>query len=131
MNQAEPLPRSQSPVSIAFLFYLVTLAAIISACLRTLFVSENVTSQLVVALVSGGTLLGLICGGSVGFFYLKTILAGVVGMLVGACVGALAGCLALVQHSHFAEVSLTAYLGCWLLICVMLVVARNRNDQQL
>jgi hypothetical protein len=125
---SQQLARHRSPISIAFLFYLVTIGAILSACLRTLGVNEAITGRWVLMVIFVGIVIGLATGGCLGFFYFKSWTATMIATLVGTCVGAVAGAITLVQVSHYMEIILVAFVGCWLMIVVMLVAARFQSQ---
>lgn len=118
------LVRQRSPVSIAFMFYLVTIGAIISACLRTLSLDGAITTRWVLTVVFIGIVAGLIAGGLIGAFYFKRWIAVMIGTLVGPGVGAVAGTLTLVDIDHYLEIALVSFVGCWLMIIIMLAAAR-------
>ncbi len=124
----EAQPGRRGPITIAFLFYLVTVGAIISACLRTL--TSDTTGRAIVQMVFIGIAIGLVGGGVVGVFYFRTLRFAVIGTLVGTVVGAIAGGLALVDNERFVELASIAFCGSWLMIVVMLVAARFRSDPQ-
>ena len=57
---------TRSPITLAFLFYLVTFGGIISACLGTLAGNEAVTRQSLQWSMIGGGAMGRVIGGFVG-----------------------------------------------------------------
>lgn len=123
----------RNPLSVALLFYIVTLGAIVSACLRSLVVSDDVTVQSLAFLIGFGIAIGFFGGVTIGAFYFKGFFASSIAAAVGVGVGGLAGALALVDGSNFEEISLTAFGGCWVLILMMLLATRfsklNRSIQ--
>ena len=122
---------ARNPFSIAFLFYLVTLAAILSACLRTLLGESAVTVPLLARMIVVGVTMGLFVGGLAGGSYFKGWKAIWLGMIVGAAVGAVAGSLTLIQHAHFWEIVWIAFFGCWIMIVVILLAARFQSQTPL
>ena len=115
---------TRGPISIAFLFYLVTLAAILSACLRTLVGSESTTGPIIVRMVFVGISIGLAAGGLAGGLFYRGWLSITLGTIVGTLAGAIAGGLALIPLDRFVEISWIAFFGCWIIIVVILVTAR-------
>lgn len=115
---------ARGPVSIAFMFYLITLAAILSACLRTLVIDESVSGELLTRMIFIGILIGLLSGGLAGIFYFRGWKAITLGTIVGSVVGALAGCLSLVSNAHFGEIMWVSFFGCWLIILALLLTTR-------
>jgi hypothetical protein len=114
----------EHPITVALMFYVVTLGGIISACLRTLVGNESLTEASLQWVVLAGIVIGLISGGAIGFYVIKGRKAAVVSSCMGIVVGALAGGLAMVQGTHFVEIATISFIGCWLLISVMLLSAR-------
>lgn len=115
------------PLSVALLFYIVTVSAIATACLRTLanneFATWEATTQISIA-VAG---LGLVCGVIAGFVYRTSGLDFFLLPVVGCVVGAFSGLLLLIDAKYFTEVLLLAFSGCWVLIVGMLLVARFQS----
>ncbi len=120
----------RSPISISLLFFVVTVGAILSACLRTLVGNESITSRVMAVLVVTGVVVGFISGGCLGMFGYKSAKAAGICSLVGLIVGAVAGGLAAVSGDSFGEIALIAFGGCWLLILSMLISARFRGGEQ-
>ncbi len=120
-------PRT-SPFTIALLFYVVTLGGIVSACLRTLIGNEFATARVLVTMLVAGAVFGLIFGAATGVIRFRTFAAALIGAGVGTVIGSLAGSLALVSGQHFSEIALTAFGGCWVLVLLMLAVARFTPD---
>ncbi len=115
---------SRNPISIAMLFYVLTLAAIVAACVGKLSVTEGVTSTAVGAAAAVGSFVGLLIGFFGGSFYFKSYAAAFIGLGVGLMLGAVGGVLAMVQGEHFVSMLSIAFAGCWIVIVVMLVAAR-------
>ena len=122
-----PWTNQRSPITLAFLFYLVTFGGIVSSCLGTLSVNEGTTREsLQLALA--------VCGGlgmAIGFFlgllrFRRWSLAGL-GMLSGAVIGAIAGALTRISVDNFLQINLIACSGSWLMIVVMCLAARYRS----
>lgn len=120
--------KQRSPLTMAMLFYVVTVSGIISACLRTLVGNQAVTTQSMTVVLLAGIVIGLIGGGLIGLVYFKTIKAGFIASSMGILVGGLAGGLALVDGKYFMEVTFIAFGGSWMLILIMLLSARFRQD---
>jgi hypothetical protein len=118
--------RSQNPLSLAFLFYLVTLGAIISACLRPLSNNAGVTVQTLQTALGVLGVTGLLLGFLLGLFVFRRWLLALGGIFCGLCIGLLAGALTLISSENFFEVMLIAAAGGWLLIVAMCLAARFR-----
>ncbi|GAB5405963.1 MAG: hypothetical protein Aurels2KO_41940 [Aureliella sp.] len=116
----------QSPISVALLFYLVTISGIAAACVRSLTTSEFATWTATAQCAIGTGLFGMVSGIVAGFVYRSRGLDFFLMPIVGSIVGAFSGLLLLVSVDQFYEVVITAFLGCWLLIVCMLVAARLR-----
>jgi hypothetical protein len=114
----------KNPLSIAMLFYILTLAAIVAACLGKLSVTEGVTRSTVVAAVVVGSVVGLLVGSLGGGFYFSSIKAALIGLVVGLFLGAVGGALTIITGEHSLEMLTIAFAGCWLIIVLMLVAAR-------
>ncbi len=119
-----PAAEHRNPISIAMLFYILTLAAIIAACLGRLSGDDGVTSRALGAAIAGGTFLGLVIGFLGGTFYFKSVKASMVGVVVGAMLGTVAGALTVIREVNYIPMMAIAYSGSWLLMIVMLLAAR-------
>ena len=117
----------RNPLSIALLFYLVTVGGILSACLRSLVSSEVATTQSLTRLLVSGAIVGFFGGGGLGFFYFRSSRAGMMASALGLVIGIVAGALALVEGKFFLELLLLGFAGSWLLIVVMLLSARFQS----
>ncbi len=137
MDEIEETPSKSSdrtargPISIAFLFYLITLAAILSACMSTLVIGEAVTAQLLTRMIFVGIFCGLLIGGLTGIFYYRGWKAIAFGTLLGSVIGAFAGALALIKNDNYMEIVWVAFLGSWFIIIAMLLTARFQKQVQL
>ena len=114
----------RNPISIAMMFYLLTLAGIVAASIGRISQQEVSSKNLVVASIAGGCFLGLVLGFCSGSLYHRSVKAALVGSVVGTIIGAVAGALTIIHHEHFVQTMSTAFLGCWLILCTMLVAAR-------
>lgn len=125
MQPQTPKTEAQrNPISIALLFYVVTLAAIVAASLGRLSSDELVTIRSLLVMILTGSILGLCLGFATGLFYFKSLKGMLIGMGVGLIMGAGAGALALVSHHHFLANMTIAFAGCWIVILMMLATAR-------
>lgn len=130
-DKNDALSVQRSPISLSFLFYLVTFGAIISACLRTLSQDEKVTAASLQVLIGWGAILGASMGAAIGIFAFRSFtLAGILS-LSGLGIGIIAGALAMVNSQRFLEISTVACLGSWLVIVVMTLVARSARIPQI
>lgn len=116
--------KHRSPVTISLLFYVVTLGAILAACLRSLVGGDAVTPQTLAQSLILMSILGVMSGAVLGLFYLRSWRAVLIGVVVGVVVGCTAGGLALIDPGNFFELALLTFVGCWLLILTMLLSAR-------
>lgn len=128
MNRDESASRarSRSPITLAFLFYLVTIGGILSACLRPLADSNLVTGVTLAVLIGIGIGLGVVSGAVLGLFFYRSLIVGLIGAGVGVAVGGLAGALSLVETQRFVELGFIAFGGSWLLIVIMCISAHFR-----
>jgi hypothetical protein len=121
-------PLDRSPITLAFLFYLVTFGGILSACLRPLATNELATVQSISLLVGIGVAIGSFGGLALGGIAFRSLQAAAIAAAVGVVVGAIAGGLALVQTNRFTELGFIAFGGSWILILVMCLSARFRGQ---
>ncbi len=125
--QSNTSPRSQlssSPLSLAFLFYMVTIGAVLSACLRPLSADGVLTTQsLSLAIVIGGGA-GSTIGFLIGLMWVRSQWLALIGLFSGLAVGAVAGALALVRADHFLELVWIALGGSWLIILTICLSTR-------
>ena len=119
-----PLNEHRNPISIAMLFYVLTLAAIVAACLGRLSGDARVTYGTLGTAIGGGSFIGLLIGFLGGTFYFKSVKASLVGFAVGAILGTAAGALTLIREVNFVPMMTIAFSGCWLMVVVMLLAAR-------
>lgn len=116
----------RSPITLAFLFYLVTFGGIISACLGTLADNEAVTRQsLQWALLVCGAI-GMLIGFLLGLLRFRRWSIAATGTLSGLCVGLIAGAMTLISAENFLQVNLIAAVGGWLMIVAMCLTARYK-----
>jgi uncharacterized membrane protein len=128
-TNAEQTPAAdaeRNPISIAFIFYLVTFASIIAAVLSRLTVNEQVTWQVLAASIVAGTVLGLTIGLLAGMLYFRSRKAALIGMGIGIPIGLCSGALVLVSDERFLANMAVTFAGCWLVIVMMLVSARSQ-----
>lgn len=115
------------PLSVALLFYIVTVSAIATACLRTLADNEFATWAATTQTSIAASGLGLVSGAVAGFVYRTRGLDFFLLPVVGCVIGAFSGLLLMVDEKYFTEVVLLAFSGCWVLIIGMLLVARFQS----
>ena len=118
------LTEHRNPISIAMLFYVLTLAAIIAACLGRLSGDDHVTYGSLGAAIVGGSFIGLLIGFLGGTFVFKSVKASLVGFGVGTILGAVAGALTIIREADFVPIMTIAFSGCWIVVVVMLLAAR-------
>ena len=126
-DNSQPMVEQKHPISIATLFYLVTLSAIVATCARYLELDEvdKVPISGVVGLLVGGAVFGLIVGSIVAIqrpFYRW------LSPLFGVLVGCVASPLLLIPIDNYRHILTISFVGCWILIVFSLVVARLRDD---
>lgn len=125
----QPAPRdgsNRSPITLAFLFYLVTFGAIISACLATLVDNETITRQSLQWSMIGGGTIGMLIGCLLGLLRFRRWSLAAAGTLSGLCVGLIAGALTLISSENFLQINLIAAVGGWLIILSMCLSARYK-----
>ena len=123
MIEKEPV---RGPLTLAMLFYVVTLGAIVSACLRSLVGDNQVTSVSMTWMIGAGVVVGSVGGAIFGRLYLRQFRAGALGVFLGAIVGGLSSALAMVNGENFTEIMTVTFVGCWLLVVVMMVSSHFR-----
>lgn len=125
-GEASPLQITEhrNPITIAMLFYVLTLAAIIAACLGRLSGDDRATYGTLGAAIVSGSFIGLLIGFLGGTFYFKSVKAALVGFGVGAALGAVAGALTIIREVNFVPMMTISFSGCWLMIVVLLLTAR-------
>ncbi len=131
-NQSNPsslasnpaFPEHRNPISIAMMFYILTLAAIIAACLGRLTGDSRVTYGVMGTALGSGAFVGLCIGFLGGTFYFKSVQASLIGFAVGAVLGTVAGVLTLVREVNYLPMMAITFSGCWLVIVVMLLAAK-------
>ena len=119
-----PPAEHRNPISIAMLFYVLTLSAIVAACLSRLSGDSRITYVSLGTAIAGGTFTGLLIGFLGGTFYFKSVRASLIGFGMGAIVGTVAGALTLIREANFIPLMAITFNGCWLMIVVMLFAAR-------
>ncbi|QDV28115.1 hypothetical protein Q31a_65100 [Aureliella helgolandensis] len=125
MDDRQTAPRSgRSSISIAFLFYIITLCAILVAALQRISVNEAVTGWVVAAVLAVGIGVGLLIGLLFGVVRVKGPSGALVGCCAGAVVGAIAGPISLIGSDQFYSVLALTLFGCWILIALMLLATR-------
>lgn len=116
----------RNPISIAMMFYMLTLAAIVAACLGRLSGDDSVTFGALGTSIAAGSFTGLLIGFLGGTFYFKSVRVSLTGLGVGAVLGSVAGALTLIREENFIPMMTVAFSGCWLMIVVILLAARWR-----
>lgn len=119
---------NRSPITLAFLFYLVTFGAIISACLATLVDNETVTRQSLQWSMIGGGTIGMMIGCLLGLLRFRSWSLAAAGTLSGLCVGLIAGALTLISSENFLQTNLITAIGGWLIILFMCITARQKTQ---
>ncbi len=121
------IAKQRSPISLAFLFNLMTFGGIISACLRTLTKDGSVTTEALGALILLGVVIGAVAGGVLGLFYFRSFSLTAIACVCGVGVGAIAGAVALIHSDRFLEIGAIACSGSWAVVLAMCLVARNKK----
>lgn len=119
-----PSAEHRNPISIAMLFYVLTLAAIVAACLGRMSGDQAATYGVLGAAIASGSFLGLVIGFLGGTFYFKSVKAALVGFGVGTILGSVAGALMVIKEVNYVPMMTIAFSGCWLMVVVMLLAAR-------
>ncbi len=126
ISELPPRHAEGSPLSVALLFYIMTLCAIAVACIRTLATNEYATWSVTLASAAIAGLLGLLSGIVAGLVYRSRGLDFFLFPVVGIILGAFAGLLLIVDVKHFLDIMTVAFVGSWTLIVMMLYVARKQ-----
>lgn len=116
----------RSPITLSFIFYLVTFGAILSAALRTLPSNDSVTTQSLGLMIGIGAVLGSLCGWLLGLFLFRSWSLAGLGIVSGLCLGCVSGALTQINSSHFLQLNLIAAAGAWLMIVCMCLAARYK-----
>lgn len=119
----------RNPISIAMMFYILTLAAILAACLGRMSNDTKISTGSLTASIEAGSFLGLVIGVLGGAFYFKSAKATAIGAATGALLGTVAGPLTIIGESNFSTMMTITYCGCWLLMVVMLLAARWQGSR--
>lgn len=124
----DPLAGTRSPLSLALLFYLITIAAILFATFQLL---RNETTPQITRLtnVSGGVATGFFVGAVAGALLARRATATIIGSLVGLPVGGLAGLLGMIAAEQFSNAVAITFIGCGLLITLTLIAARFQHPE--
>lgn len=121
-------PRTRQWVSLAFYFYLLSFAGILSAALRLLMSNDAVNASVLTrALVIFGVV-GTLLGSLLGLFCFRRWWLAILGASSGLAVGLLAGALTLISSENFMPSLLVAGIGCWVLVAVMALAARLQGN---
>ena len=115
---------SKNPISIAMLFYALTLAAIVASCAGRLSSNQDLSKTTVAVCAVVGSGIGIAIGFLGGAFYYRSGKAALAGLPVGGVLGAIAGVLTLLKDTHYLSTMTIAFGGCWLLVLSMLARAR-------
>ncbi len=115
---------NKNPISIAMLFYVLTLAAIVASCAGRLSSDQEISKTTIAICSIVGGAVGIAIGFLGGAFYFKSVKATLVGVFVGGAIGVVAGVLTLLNDTHFLSNMTVAFGGCWLLVLSMLAKAR-------
>ena len=111
----------RSPITLSTLFYLVTVAAIMAACVRFIQSDSSVTVQQIIF----ACIIAAITGMSLGFcMWIRGIAQNWAAPILGLALGAVVGPLLCVRLTHFSELIGMSFLGSWLLIVLMCITAR-------
>ncbi len=126
MTMPSNLPASsvRRGASLAMLFYIVTVAAMLAACLRSLESEESISIvALVTILVIASAVSGAV-GFVAGWLRIGKFRYALLGAFLGMAMGAVAGLLIQIRPEHFVNSMNTLYLGCWCIMLIMLTASR-------
>ncbi|MCA9192471.1 MAG: hypothetical protein KDB03_11940 [Planctomycetales bacterium] len=122
----EPTATSHAPrtgFSLAWLFYLITICAILAACIRPTIIDRE---SLSVGIVTLAFVVGSQIGWLFGWFYAwHRQWRKWRGVLVGGFVGMMAGPVTLNPVESFPYVATTALVGTWLILMLLFVFIRS------
>ena len=114
----------KNPISIAMLFYVLTLAGIVASCVGRIEGDVGTSRTTIWVATIVGSVLGTLIGSVGGGFYFRSIMGALVSLFVGGLLGAVGGVLTVIRDVHFLPMMTLAFSGCWLLVVLMLVKAR-------
>lgn len=124
-GEQRPAERTaRSPITLAFLFYLLTLGGIISACLRLVTANPAATREALGTSVTAGGIAVSLLAAFLALVRGQSWPAALLTTLAGLALGFIAGGLTLVSPTSFATLISIAFAGCWLIIASMCLTAR-------
>jgi hypothetical protein len=116
----------QNPLTLSMLFYLVTVAAILAACLRFVGASQATLGQYLWASLLGAVV-GFFLGTSLGLGTSVRLLAPAVGIFLGAVIGP----LICIELSHFASIIITSFVGAWIIVLLNCLAVRHASTRSI
>ena len=128
MNEFSSPPQLQSsqqnPISLAMLFYMVTVAAILLGCYRYIAPTNATGSQYLAASLLGA-FIGFFAGAALILRKANPMISSALGMLVGASVGP----VLCIRAVDFGSILLVTFVGGWLMVLLVCLAARKNSRQ--
>ena len=121
---AQSIGEHGNSYSLRLLFYITTIAAILTAVCRLAFVQSTWSAK---AIVVGYVITGTLCvlmSMVLGYLIGRNRLSILLGLLAGLICGMVALLMSLVQPSHYEVASMLLCAGCWILAVIS--IASNR-----
>ncbi len=115
---------SRRGASLAMLFYIVTVAAMLAACLKSLEGDKSISIQALVAILIIASAVSGAVGFVAGWFRIGKFRYAVLGAFLGMAIGAVAGLLIQIRPKNFVGNMNTLYIGCWCIMLIMLIASR-------
>lgn len=125
------LPQSsKSSYSLLLLFYLTTVAAVLTAVCRLAFVDTAWSTK---AILIGYIIVGGVCvlmSAVTGYLIGRTWVSTLLGLLAGSLCGVVALLMTLIQPKHYENAGMILSVGCWLLSIIAIVSNRWQSNKQ-
>ena len=118
---------TENPFSVAMMFYAISVAAILAACVRAHFSGSSSPKDALGYILFAGLILGVGSSFLVAICFLRYRYIPIISA-VGAMIGLCAGVLAIVQPESYAQILIIAFGGGWLQILFMCLAARFRTQ---
>lgn len=111
----------KSSYSLLLLFYITTVAAILTAVCRLAFVETTWSTKAIVIgyLIAGS--LSVVMSMVLGFLVGRTWVSTLLGLLAGSLCGVVALLMTLVQPTHYESAGMILCAGCWLLAIIAII----------
>ncbi len=129
-DKAASVAHSDS-ISLAFLFYVVTLSGIVAACVRMVIGNEFATWPTIWAVIGGCGAICWLTGQIMAYQRNRTVAGTMIGGAIGALLGVVAGLVTLIPAENYFDLLNAAFGGTLVLVAVMLVLTRFQRQPNL